>query len=463
MATWDGSYPEDLSYLMCADRSEADTATGSWPYLAGNAAYLRDVSAGGYYPGAESGRHVYEQSGPTTALYQIGAQHPSNMVPSENNAYRKRVLPDALSTDSARASNGVAPTSHNGPPFSRGGYRPRPRGNRTAGKHAPPSPAGDVVQSIVVENSDLHPTASEFVPNSQAKFRKDSRFRKYNNATGNGFNANAQEFRPKSAALSSSDNVYKGERRYDNRRDGNYRQKKPQDPQAPPRSGYRDTNRTYNARNYNKFQNGRYYNRKYQSDVPPTEQNAAREARAFTTDATDSATSSSQENRTVVEEIQEDDSSWNRKISSSSSREEILTHEDNDSENTSSKILETQRNNGRPKRFANASNYHRYNSDDMQSEPGTRRKTTVTAAKYTQRRNNEMTSYKDKKVENWRDRTESNETAHVPQGKNPRKKYDIGIFIRSIQEIALLHKKKNYNDCYFVCSYQMMTRARGKD
>ncbi|XP_071555315.1 protein shuttle craft [Temnothorax nylanderi] len=432
MATWDGSYPEDLNYLVYSDRNAADGAAGNWQqYFAENPTYLRDIPAGGYYTETGGGRNVYEQSGPSATFYQTGTQHPPNMVPLENNAYQERALPNAMATsNSTRASSNIVQTSRDAPPFSResrGGYKPRSRGNRAAGNRAPPPPkVDDVIRSTVVENSNLHPMANEFVPNSQVKFRRDSRFRRYDNgnATSSGFNACAQEFRPKSTDKSSlADNRYKNERRYDNRRDprdANYRQKRPQDrmqdAQAP-RSGYRDTQRTYNTRNYNKFQNGRYYNRKYQSDA---EQNAAGEGHASTTEATDSATSSSQENKTVVEEIQEDDSFSATKTGRG--REEASTYEDNDSENMSSKILEAQRN-GRPKRFANASNYHRYNSDE-QSEPGARWKTT-TATKYAQRRNNEMTSYKERRMENWRDRTESNETAQTPQGKNLRKKSDI--------------------------------------
>lgn len=417
MATWDGSYPEDLNYLAYTDRNAEN-----WSYFAGNTTYLRNLSAGSYCPRAGGDRHVYEQSGPTTAFYQVDVQHPSNMVPLENNAYQERVLPDASPADSARASNGVAPMSRNAPAFSRGGYRPRSRGNRTAGKS---TSTADVIQSTIVKNSNLHPMADEFVPNNQVRFRRDSRFKRYDNgnATGSGFNAYAQEFRPKSVASSSSDNRYKGERRYDNRRDANYKQNKPQDAQALPRSGYKDTHRTYNARNYNKFQNGRYYNRKHQLDISFVEQNATGEAHAPMTEATDSVTSNSQENKALVEEIQEDNLSTSTKINRS--REEASIHEDNDSENVSSKIFEAR--NGRYKRFANTPNYHRYNSNDMQSELGTRRKTIATAAKYMQKRNIEMISYKDKKVENWRDRTENNEMAHAAQGRNPRKKKDIGI------------------------------------
>lgn len=411
MASWDGSYPEDLNYLIYADRNAADAAAaGNWPYYTENTAYLRDLSARGYYPGAGSG--------PAAAFYQVDAsQHPSNMVPLENNAYQEPVLPDTSLADDAQSSNSVASTSRNAPSFSRGGYRPRPRGNRASGKPAPLTDA--VIQSTIVENSNLHPMANEFVPNNQVRFRRDSRFKRYDNdsnATGSGFNACTQEFKPNSAASSWSDNRYKGERRYDNRRDMNYRQSKPQNAQAPTRSGYRDTHRTYNTRNYNKFSDSRSHRKKFQSEVS-VEQNATGEPQASATEATDSATYSSQENN-IVKEFQDDVSSMSTKTNRS--REETSMYEDNNSENVSSKVLEAR--NGRSKRFVNTPDYHRYNLDDIQSaEPTVRRKTTATA-KYMQKRNPEVMSYKERKVENWRDRTENNEMTHAPQGKNPRKK-----------------------------------------
>lgn len=464
MATWNGSYPEDLNYLVYTDRNAVDATAGNWQYFTGNTAYLRDVPTGSYYPGTRNGRHVYEQTGSTATFYQLGAQHSSNMVPLENNAYQEHVLPNVSSANSMRASKDIASMSCNTPPFSHGGYKARSRGNRAAGKHVPPPPTSDIIQSTVVENSNLHPMANEFVPNNQAKFRRDPRrdFRRYDNgnAMGSGFNAGAQEFRTKSADKSFlSNNRYKNERRSDNRRDANYRQRKPQDAQVlqAPRSGYRDTQKTYNPRSYNKFQNGRYYNnKKYQLD---TEKYATSEAHIPVTETIDSVVSSNQENKAAIEEIQENENSFsNTKISRSG--EETSLHEDNDSENMPSRI-ETQRN-GRLKRVTNAFNY-RYNSDDMQAEPGARRKTIPTAAKYTQRRNNEVPNYKEKKVENWRDRTESNEMTQAPQGKNPKKRFDIGIFIKSIKEIALLYKRDIVINCYFVYSYQMMTRVRGKD
>ncbi|XP_012532669.1 protein shuttle craft [Monomorium pharaonis] len=417
MATWDGSYPEDLSYLVYPDRNTADTAAENWPYFStGNTAYLRDLSVANYYPGAAGSQHVYEQSRPAaTAFYQLDAQHSSNMVPLKNNSYQERVLPNTSSANSAS-------TSRNAPPFSsRGNYRGnRSRDNRAAGGKS--VPMVDVVQSTVVENSNLHPMAEEFVPSNQARFRRDSRFKKYDNsnATASGLNVHTQEFRPKSTIV-PSDNRYKGERRFNNRKDSNYRQNKSQEqPQALPRAGYKDTHRTYNARNCNKFQNGRYYNRKHQLDV---EQNATREACTHMIEVTNSATSSSsQENKGVFEEIQEDDSYTSTKTNRS--KEETLMYKDNDLESVSSKSLEAR--SGRSKRLTNTSNYHKYNFNDIQSEPSTRRRTTVAnTAKYMQKRNTEVTSYKDKKTENWRDRTENNEMGYVTQRKTPRKKNDI--------------------------------------
>ncbi|XP_011643154.1 protein shuttle craft [Pogonomyrmex barbatus] len=416
MATWDGSYQEDPNYFVYADGSAANAITGDWPYISGNSR--------NYYPAAEGGQR--EQSGGSaTAFYQ----HPSNMVPLGNNIYEERVLPGSSSVENTRASNTVHATSRNKPPFSRGGYRLRSRGTRMPGKHTPPgvsssssastsASAGDVfIQSSVVENSNLHPMANEFVPNNQVRFKKNSRFGKrldeQGNAAGKGFNTYAQEFKPKSTSM---DNRYKGEKRYDNRRDMSYRQRNSQQDMQL-RSGYRGTHRTYNTRNYNKFQNGKYYNKKHQSDVSFMEQNITGEVHSFTVEASDSATTNSQENKIVVEEIQENDSSSDTRISRN--KEETLTHDNNDSGNMPLKISEAQRN-GRSKRFANTSNNYKYNPDDMQSEPSARYKTT---GRQIQRRNE--TSYKEKKLENWRDRTENNEMTRAGQGKNLKKKFDI--------------------------------------
>ncbi|KAL0122646.1 hypothetical protein PUN28_007399 [Cardiocondyla obscurior] len=416
MASWNGSYPEDVNYLMYADQNAADAAAGNWQYFPGTSSYLRDIPASSYYPGTSGSRHVYEQNRSGTTFYQVGAQHSLNMVPLDNNAYQKRVLPNTSSADSVQPLN-ATPMSCNGSFFTQDNYKPKFKGSqaKTAGKNVP-SPAGDVVQSAIVKNSNLHFTANEFVPN-QARFKRDTRFRRYDNSntTGNGFNVCAQEFKPKSSDKSSaSDDRGKNERRYENRRDTNYRQKKPQNTQAAQASrfNYKDTQRTYNTRNYNKFQNGKYYNRKYQSDI---EQNTAGESYSSTTDST---AFNSQENKIIAEEMQENDSFSGAKIRSG----EEASHENSNSENTSSKNSEAQRND---KRFSSTSNYHRHNLDDMHSEPGVRRKTSMTTTKYVPRRNNEMTNNKEKRMKNWRDRTESNEMAHVPQGKNPKKRHDI--------------------------------------
>ncbi|XP_072758112.1 protein shuttle craft [Anoplolepis gracilipes] len=411
MAAWNGSFPEEANY---------SAAEGNWTYYE-NTGYPQNVSARGHYPGA-SDRSGYEQNGPA-AFYQ-----PSNMVPLDT--YQEHILP---SSSVARGSNNDS-CSMNGigsanAPF-RDNHRPRAKGGRTIGK--PTMSEGDIIRSSIVQNSNLQATANEFVPNS-IRLNKKDRFSKkdnYNNATGGSFDG--QTFRPRSNNKYMSDNRYKDERRYDSRRDVNYRQKNSQNVHVPPRSNYRDTQRSwYNARNYNKFQNGKYYNRRHQSDSSFEEQYAAGKAHTSTAEFSGSFTFDSQESKTSAKESQEDDSS------SDVGRSREGTYEDNDLEkNASLKALETQRNN-KPKQFtdhANTSNYYKYNykyknyykynSDDVQSEPGGKHKTAI-ATKYMHKRNNEVTAnHKEKNLENWRDRTEDNEAACV-QAKNMKKKHKI--------------------------------------
>lgn len=421
MATWDGSFQtEDPTY----------SAENTWTYFNEN-------SPRNYHPGAGRPPVTYEQ---TNVPYRIDPQHPSNMVPLEN-PYQEHILPGSSSSNSYPV-NGVVPASSRNAPFFHDNYKPRSRGN----KNKSISSEGDIIHSSIVQNSNLQATANEFVPNS-FKSNKRDRFNKqedyYDNATGeNCFNG--QNFRPRSINkyAFSTDNRYKGERRYDNRRDVNYRQKNPQDAQAPPRFNYRDTQRSGNGgRNYNKFQNGKY-NRRHQSDTF-VDQHAAGKARTPTNEYGSSFMTDRQENKTSAKELQEDD------LSSDIGRSTGGTGEDNDSENASLKAYETQRN-SKPKRFpdhANASNYYKYNnykykhyykqynSDDVQFEPGDRQsanKTAVAATKYMHKRNNEMTAnHKDKNLENWRDRTEDNEAARV-QGKGLKNKPKIGMIIHSL-------------------------------
>lgn len=414
-------------------------------YLDDNSAYLQDVSARCYYPGA-GGRPVYEQDGPADSFYQ----HPSNMVPLEN-TYQEHILP---SSSSVAGGSQTSNNSHNAP-FFRDNHKPRSKGNRTISLTTFTTSKGDTIQSSIVQNSNLHATANEFVPNS-IRLNKKDRFSKkddYNNMAGGSFDA--QDFRPRSFNKYTSDNRYKGERRYDNRRDVNYRQKNPQDAQIPSRSKYRDTQR--NGRNYNKFQNGKYYNRRYQSDALFVEQYADKyadgKARTPTTELSDSF--DSQENKPSAKGFQENDSS------SDVGRSREGTCKDNDSEkNTSLQVLETQRN--KSKQFTdhtNASNYnkynykykhyYKYNSNDVQSEPDNKYKTAAT--KYMHKKNNEVTAnHKERNLENWRDKTEDNEIARV-QGKNMKKKHKIGKIIQFLSKLNYYIKQYIYiKNCYFI-------------
>ncbi|RLU19500.1 hypothetical protein DMN91_008057 [Ooceraea biroi] len=419
MATWDGSYAEDPSYLVYSDQSMSDkTTAGNWPHFAGNPAYLPNASATlgrNYYPAAGGGRHLYGQNnGSVSALRnQVAADGvlpsmPSTMVPVRN-PYQEHILPSTASVNSPSdglqySANSIASTSHSASFFHGNNQKAKYRKRRTTNSKHTLSAEGDSVRSDIVENSKLHATANEFVPNN-VKFKRD-KFSKWNgrsNAPGNSFNASAQAFRSKSFAMNASllDNRYKNESYFNNRRDGNYKQRNSQQSmQALPRSSYND-------RSYNKFQNGKYHNRKHQSDV-----SSVGDAHTSTTELGVSAASNSQQTKASIEEFQKDDSSLNTEMSTN---REVFTGENNDPDNASLLKVDTQR--SRSKRFntANSLNYSKSDFYDDQSE--SRYNKTM---RYPRRRNEANTSKE--KLDNWRDKKENKDTA---QGKSLSKKYEI--------------------------------------
>lgn len=482
MATWDGSYPtetEDSSYFVYSGQNAPGAAAArNWSYYAnnsvGNPAFLQEVSTGNYYPAEAGNQQMYEQSG-AAAFYANILPMPSNMVPLGNAYAQEHILPSTAPMDSAQVPNGLQHSensvrpSRNVQPFSRGNYNSKSRSNRTINNYMPMVEGHDSIQSTIVENSNLHPTANEFMPND-VKFKRDKFNKKHspNDAAEGSFSVCTQEFRSTNqsnqSTMNASDNRYKGERRYDSRK--NYKQKNLQDMQTAPRSSYKDT-RNYNAKNYNKFQNDKYYNRKRQTDVSSVEQYGIGRAHTSTTKSTNLSAFNSQENRSFAEGLQEDNSVPSAKVSTS--RGETSMRENSNSENYSSKVDAPQRN-AKSKRYndyANASNYYRHNWDSTQSEPvvrGARRYTGNTRSEryesnYKGRKNNfniqndprgtscskngkeksnnnkmllkednneAATNYKEKKVENWRDRTENNETLARVQKRNLQKKYETG-------------------------------------
>lgn len=481
MATWDGSYPaeEESNYFVYSGQNAPGTTVDSWPYFTGNStgnpAYLPDIASGNYFPPASDSQHMYEQNRSTSdsGFYTNILPIPSNMVPL-GNSYQEHILPNTSPVDGVQVSNSLQQHSAKGTRFSRNvssssrdNYNRKPRNNRMTGNYASTSEGDNSIQSSIVVNSNLHPTASEFVPND-AKFKKD-KFNKsdtFNNAAGNNFNVSVQGCRPRPVApeVSLPDNRYnKSERRYDNKRNMYYKQRSPQDAQAPSRSNYKDAYRTYGAKSYNKFKNDKYYNKRRQTDMSSgTEQHAVE--KPITTDSTSSSMSSSLVDKISVEGIPEDD------FLNVNATKETLSHENNDSESASSRG-DMQRND-RSKRFgnhANTFNYHKYNPDGLDRPELigriTRRYTGNSRSEryesnykgkknsfnyqagsrgnsYSKRsgneklddrdskdgNNEEITNHKEKKVENWRDRTESNGTTVHTQRRNLQKKYEIGTY-----------------------------------
>lgn len=418
MATWDGSYSEDPNYFAYSDQNAPSVTGGNWPYFATNVTYPQEVSVENY--SRTSGQRVCEQRS-TATLHQVGTQQfplTSNMLPLEN-TFQEQILPNTTLMDNAQVPNDLQDStsniSQNISPFFHYNYRSRYKTNRVTDKHLQSSKSNSV-HSIVVENSNLHPTASEFVPNN-VKFKKDKfNKKKYQNDTmdRSSYNVDAQNFKSTSFMNSSlPNNRYRNERQhYDSRKGMNYKQKNSQNTQVSSSSNYRDAHKIYNARNNYKFQNGKYYNKKQQSNASSTEEHAFGKALLSRTESTALSKSNNFE-------IQEDDDS---SIMIGTRREETSTREDS----LQNMLLKNdkQQNNNKFNRFtsyANTSNYHKYNSGNVQFESGVKYKTT----RYTQRRNNEVISHREKKLENWRDKID-NTKAHM-QEKHLKKKGEIGM------------------------------------
>lgn len=474
MATWDGSCPAEVKDQYCYMFPVDSVATSAARNFAGNSTFLQDIPARNYPAGA-NGQHVYEQSradGTATTFYQIGANIlpvPSNMVPL-GNVYQEHILPNATSVNDTQVPNSLQHSSNSVRPIrstphasNRGSYNPRSKTNGSCNNYAPMS-EGDSIRSSIVKNSNLHPMANEFIPNGM-KYKKD-KFKKdaHNDVAGSNFNA--QDFKSKSAMTSASlsDNKYnKGDKRYNNWRNINHKQKSLQDTQAPNKSNYKDTRRTYNARNYNKSC-PTYYSKKHGIGAFSVEQHAMEKAYSPMTEPTDSFASSSQENR-PGDQIQKDDCSSSVKVSMNKNGTSM--REDNGSDDYSLSKVDVSRNDKAKQinNHMNAPTYnHKYNPNGTQFElpiaRNIRRYTGSTRSEryennYRGRKsnfniqnsprgstysknngneklddNNEAAVHrKEKKVENWRDRTDNNEPVTRPRKKNLQKKNEIGMII----------------------------------
>jgi len=438
MATWDGSYVEDSNYFMYSDQNVSDTAAENWTYFGGDPAYLRDTSMRNYYLAAGD-QQLYEQNKSVAAFHQVVTNSvipsiSSNVVPLRN-TYQEHILPSTTSVNNAPSDNlqysvdNIASISHTSSPLDNND-KSKYRKKKMTNKYTLSSDANNI-KSDIVKNSKLHPTANEFVPNN-IKFKKDgpNKWNGRDNTTENSFNVSTQNFRLKTFAMnaSASDNKHKDESCSNNKKYMNYKQKNPQQTmQTSSRSNYKD--KSYNIRNYNKFQNGKY-NRKYQSNTSSIEQGATREAHTSMTEFAASSAFNSQQNKCSIKEIQKDDLSSNTKMST---YKKISTNENkNLQENASTLKINTQRN-SRSKRFNTSSNppnlnYYKNNFYDGQAEPVKHK--TAANTRYMRRRNNEANINNKEKIENWRDRTENKE---IVQGKNLSKKYGIGIFIDSLE------------------------------
>lgn len=447
MATWDGSCPEDPSTVVrtYSSQNTSGSAADSWPHFANDIACMNVPAENGHIRnGNRDPYQVYEQTGSTVTFY-------SSM---QSNSRQKHPLPNASTYDGVQvpSNNSMQHSTSDVASSSRNDCNRLKWNNPAISNHVPATEDNSAHLFDMVENSNLHPLASEFVPTSiKPKKERFNRRNRYNNedATGNNTTnleyAGGQSFRPKSFPNKnaySSENRYKNNYNYNNRshfsakRDTNYyKQRNPsQDVQtAQPGFGYKqDAHRTYNnARNFGKYQNGRYYNRRYRSNDSSFEEQNAFDAQrsapkhkfADVPDNQDNISRSS--TSSTIKETQE-----NNSFSSAKHNEERTRQNDN-SENAPSDVYNTQQN--KPKRvtsgYANGSNYYKYSVDDAQTEFSPKHRTAAIPTRYAYRRNNDATAInqRETKVKNWRNRTETDETAQA-QRKTPKKKHENGMF-----------------------------------
>lgn len=467
MATWDGSYPEpeETDYFVYSNnQNPPNTAARNWSYFTDNTNVMFPQDQRDFHS-RYNNQLGYKRDNSTNFYHQVDPRTlPTSTMPLQNTYQEHTILPSA-SLDNTQVSNlqyfpESVRTLEDTSTFSHNTYDPRFRSNSESSKFPMFPLERDSIQTSIVENSKLHPTVNEFIPND-VMFKKDkfNQIDNPNDITRSNSNTSIRHSKTKliPTHVSSSNNRYKGERYY-HKKDIDYKQKNFQDTQFPNEKG---SYRMYNTRNYNKFQNDKHYNKRYQpnqssvvihdSDKPST-----------STDSTYSIVSDGQKDITSIERIQKDELSSNTDLNKNTGR--TLIH-GNKLEKVIKRCMQQQ--NNKPKRFisyTNTWNAHKQDSNHAQYESdvtnmkkysdtgdvrsnryeGSRknRKNNVNVyngyrGNYSKNngnekpdykeRNDKVVTYKEKTTENWRDKAESNEVVSI-QKKSLTKIFEIGMF-----------------------------------
>lgn len=293
MATWDGSYsgPDDQNYYMYSDQNVPAPTTGNWTYFpnAANNDYSqtnRELFA--------RGDSTYEQNCPST-FYQSNMNAMPNLLPPANN-YQE---PLRNTAGSSQTSNNLEyfPTANPQQCYAPMDYW-RNDVKPTRGK---PNFARKADES---KQFNLHAMAEEFVPNNDAS--DDGRQEPENVNTSSSVNStdfHAKEMKsvPRSSDKYSSYDASKYERRYDNKRNTNYK----------PKEGYQDSYERNTYRNSyqqqgrvpHKYQGNRYYTNKHYLDKL---QPVAKDKNALSSDCTNNDnTCSIERTSTTISSVEE--------------------------------------------------------------------------------------------------------------------------------------------------------------
>ncbi|XP_054002022.1 protein shuttle craft [Hylaeus anthracinus] len=257
MATWDGSYsgPDDQNYYLYSDQNAAGPATGNWTFLSDNLSndYLQTNRE--FYIQNDS---VFEQNCSNT-FYRPNTNFVPNLSSTTNN-YQEHstnaINNSQISNNFEYLSTVVKPEQCFVPSdcWSNNYNFKTTKSKRNFAKGIKET------TSNLTHQSNLHATAEEFIPNH---FKPDD-----GNVPCSIIDANSY-IKDTKLALRTSDkhsvgDINKYERKYDNKRNGNYRPKEGQD-QFYKRNAYKNSYQQQ-GRISHKFQGNKYFTNKHYSD-----------------------------------------------------------------------------------------------------------------------------------------------------------------------------------------------------
>lgn len=276
MASWNGSYygSENPNYYSYPDQSNAGSSAQTWNYYLENAGNTVSQNRPNVY--SQNGSGILNQNG-TNVFHQIGINVPS-------------VSSNAVSVATAHCELQVPPIANNVNPqwfFDNNGIQQQlpsfncktgnyNRGNKKNNVSSKTSFYGRTknVNPSLIEFSNLHATAGEFIPNSVKSGQGNiSAVTAINKGDSSSRVENVQPQIENSALESGPSKIFyadnKGrynERRYDNKRNPDYRQRELQENQYQNGSSYRNSYKNQNPKSHGKFQNDKYTSNKRYPD-----------------------------------------------------------------------------------------------------------------------------------------------------------------------------------------------------